>query len=54
MSNAFAEATHHETLRIYRRELALEPMPIRRAKLITLIARAKMDADDHGWSSTAE
>jgi hypothetical protein len=54
MSEAFAEAMHHQAIRTYRRELALEPMPIKRAKLKTLIARAKMDAEDHGWPSTLD
>ena len=54
MSEAFAEAVHHESIRNYRRELALEPMPLKRARLKTLIARAKMDAEDHGWRATLD
>ena len=54
MSEAFAEAMHHQTIRTYRRELARESMWIKRAKLLTLIARAKMDAEDHGWPATAD
>jgi hypothetical protein len=53
MNDGFAEAMHHQTVRTYRRELAREPIAIKRAKLITLIARAKMDAEDHGWPATA-
>jgi hypothetical protein len=52
MSEAFAEALHHQNVRTYRRELALEWMPLRRAKLKTLIAREKMAAEDHGWPAT--
>jgi hypothetical protein len=54
MSDAFAEATHHQTIRTYRRELLLEQMPLKRAKLITLIARAAMDAEAHGWPETLD
>jgi hypothetical protein len=54
MSEAFAEAMHHQTIRTYRRELALEPMPLKRAKLKTLIARAAMTAEDHGWPATLD
>jgi hypothetical protein len=54
MSEAFAEAMHHQSVRTYRRELALEPMPLKRARLKTLIARAKMDAEDHGWPATLD
>ena len=54
MSDAFAEAMHHQSVRTYRRELALEPMPLKRARLKTLIARAKMDAEDHGWPATLD
>ena len=54
MSEAFAEALHHQNVRNYRRELALEPMPLKRAKLKTLIAREKMTAEDHGWPVTSD
>jgi len=52
MSEDFAEMIHHQTIRTYRRELADEYVPIRRAKLLTLIARARMAAADHGWPET--
>ena len=54
MSESFAEMTHHNTVRSYRLELAQEFVLIRRAKLITLLARAKMDAIDHGWAATLD
>jgi len=52
MSDGIAEAMHHQTIRTYRRELARESKPLRRAKLVTLIARAMTDAKDHGWPAT--
>ena len=52
MSEAFSEAMHHQNVRNYRRELALEWAPLKRAKLKTLIAREKMAAEDHGWPAT--
>jgi hypothetical protein len=54
MSEMFAEALHHQNVRIYRRELALEGMPLKRARLKTLIARAAMTAEDHGWPATLD
>jgi hypothetical protein len=54
MSETFAERMHHQTIRTYRRELALEPMPLKRARLKTLIARAGMVAEDHGWPATLD
>jgi hypothetical protein len=54
MSEAFDEAMHHQSVRNYRRELALEPMPLKRARLKTLIARAMMVAEDHGWPATLD
>jgi hypothetical protein len=52
MSEASAEAMHHQSVRDYRRELAVAPPGLKRAKLLTLIARAKMDAEYHGWRIT--
>jgi hypothetical protein len=54
MSEAFAEAMHHQSVRNYRAELVVAPMGLKRAKLLTLIARAKMDAEDHGWPATLD
>jgi hypothetical protein len=54
MSKAFAEAMHHRSVRNYRLELALEPPGLKKARLLTLIARAKMDADEHGWPETLD
>jgi hypothetical protein len=54
MSDAFAEAMHHQRLRTYRRELLLTPPGLKRAKLLTLIARAKMAAAERDWPETAE
>jgi hypothetical protein len=39
-------------VRIYRRELAVEWAPLKRAKLKTLIAREMMAAEDYGWPAT--
>jgi hypothetical protein len=52
MSEMFAEALHHQNVRIYRQELALERAPLKRARLKTLIAREQMAAEDHGWPPT--
>ena len=54
MSEAFAEALHHQNVRTYRRELALEGVPFKRAKLKTLLAREKMAAEDHDWPATLD
>jgi hypothetical protein len=54
MSEAFAEAMHHQTVRKYRLELALTQLGLKRAKLLTLIARAKIDAEDNGWPETPD
>ena len=54
MSESFAEMMHHKAVRSYRLELSQELVPIRRAKLVTLIARAKMDAADHSWGATLD
>jgi len=47
-----SEATHQQTVRDYRRELAVASTPLQRAKLLTLIARMNMAAKEHGWSQT--
>ena len=54
MPEAFAEAMHHQSVRNYRAELVLAPTALKRAKLLTLIARAKLDAEDHGWPATLD
>jgi hypothetical protein len=54
MSEAFAEAMHHQTVRNYRRELAGAQPGLKRARLLTLIARAKLAAEDHGWPATVD
>jgi hypothetical protein len=54
MPEAFAEAMHHERLRLYRRELLLAPAGMARARLITLIARENMAAEYHGWPAMAD
>jgi len=48
----FNEALHHQTVRDYRRELAVAPPGLKRTKLVTLIARMKMAAAEHGWPQT--
>jgi len=54
MSKAFAEAMHHQSVRTYRRELLLKPVGLKRAKLLTLIARARMTAEDEEWPETVD
>jgi len=54
MSESAAEHTHHQNVLQYRRELDLAPAGIERAKLITLIAREKMRAEEEGWPETAD
>jgi len=54
MSKAFAEAMHHQSVRTYRRELLLTPVGLKRAKLLTLIARARMTAEDEEWPETVD
>jgi hypothetical protein len=54
VSETFAEAMHHQSVRGYRAELVLAPTALKRAKLLTLIARAKMNAEDHGWPETLD
>jgi hypothetical protein len=54
MSKAFAEAMHHQTVRTYRRELLLTPVGLKRARLLTLIARAKMTAENEEWPETLD
>jgi hypothetical protein len=52
MSTAFGEAMHHQRVRTYRQELSLAPLGLKRAKLLTLIAREKMAAEEQGWAET--
>ena len=52
MDDALTERMHHDNLRKYRRELLCAPAGLKRAKLLTLIARASMDAEDFGWGKT--
>jgi hypothetical protein len=54
MSKVFAEALHHQSVRTYRRELLLTPVGLKRARLLTLIARAKMTAEDEDWPETID
>jgi len=54
MDDALTERMHHDNLRTYRRELLLAPAGLKRAKLLTLIARAKIDSEDHGWGKTVD
>jgi hypothetical protein len=54
MPRAFAEAMHHQTLRTYRQELLVAPVGLKRARLLTLIARARMTAEEEGWPETAD
>jgi len=54
MSDDLIERIHHTNVRAYRRELALAPVGLRRAKLLTLIARETAAAREQGWSATAD
>ena len=54
MPNALNEVIHHQSVRQYRKELAVASSTLRRSKLITLLARAEMDAEEYGWSATAD
>ena len=53
MSDDLAERIHHMSVRTYRQELALEPGWLKRKKLLTLIARAQIAAQERGWGDTA-
>jgi hypothetical protein len=53
MSDSFAKSMHHLTVRQYRLELAMAPPGVGRAKLITLLARMKVAAEEHGWPETS-
>ena len=48
-----AEIVHHQTVRKYRLELTTAPPGLGRAKLMTLLARMEMAAEEHGWPETA-
>jgi hypothetical protein len=52
MPDTFAQNMHHEAVRKYRLELATAPQGLGRAKLITLLARMKMVAEEHDWPET--
>jgi len=52
MDETLAERIHHDNLRKYRRELLLAPEGLKRAKLVTLIARARIDSEFYGWGKT--
>jgi hypothetical protein len=49
MSDFASEAEHLQMVLEYRRELLLAPVGLKRARLITLIAREKMLAREEGW-----
>ena len=49
MPEAFAKVMHNETVRAYRRELEYAPRGLKRARLLTLIARLKRVAEERGW-----
>jgi hypothetical protein len=48
----FARDTHDLTVRKYRTELATTPEGLGRRKLVTLLARMKMAAEEQGWPET--
>lgn len=54
MSDSVAETEHHQNVREYREELILAPDGLRRSRLITLIAREKMLAEEEGWPPTPD
>jgi hypothetical protein len=45
---------HHQSVRQYRKSLAIASSTLRRSKLMTMLARAELDAEQHGWSLTAD
>jgi len=50
--DVLAQNTHHQTVRKYRHELTAAPPGLGRSKLITLLARMKMAAEERGWPET--
>lgn len=54
MPEAFAKAMHNETVRAYRRELEYAPRGLKRARLLTLIARLRLVAEERGWPTPEE
>ena len=48
----FARSMHDQTVRKYRLELTMAPPGLGRSKLITLLARMKMAAEEEGWPET--
>ena len=54
MDDANTERTHHDNLRKYRRELLLAPAGLKKTKLLTLIARANIEAEYYGWGKTVD
>jgi hypothetical protein len=52
MPNATIEMLHHQTMRYYRHELLTLREGARRTLLLSLMARARTSAEEHGWSVT--
>jgi hypothetical protein len=45
---------HHLAVCQYRRELTISRPGLKRSRLVTLIARAKVLAEDEGWAPTPD
>ena len=54
MPSDFTERMHHQNVRNYRIELVHAAPGLNRARLLTLLARAKMAAEENGWPATAD
>lgn len=54
MSESVAELMHHLAVCQYRRELTISRPGLKRSRLVTLIARAKVLAEDEGWAPTPD
>jgi hypothetical protein len=52
MPQATIEMLHHQKVRYYRHELVTAPEGARRVMLLSLMARALISAEEHGWSAT--
>ena len=53
MSEDVVEMLHHQRVRFMRLDLAVLPQGRARFKLLTMIARAEIVAEAHGWTGAA-
>ena len=54
MLESAAESEHHQKVQKYRQDLKLAPAGLRRSRLMTLIAREEMLAQEEGWPPTPD